>query len=212
MATNTFSGEPRNTREAILRATHEVLCERGYGGVSMSRIADRVEISKSVLYHHYDDKDDLLRALLDTTLTVLLEESFRNVEEEPVVALRRFLSIPLSEELPGETAAAGSAVTPAFARTYVELRAQAAHDPQYRENFTKNEARVRERLVTVIERGVAEGQLRERDPEAAAEYLLTLSQGLIFRRLTTDGVDVEHVRAELERYLGVDLSTGRADA
>jgi AcrR family transcriptional regulator len=183
----------------------------------MSRIADRVDISKSVLYHHYDDKDTLLRELLDATLSVLLESSFRNAEEEPVASLRRFLSLPLSETLPGdggreeEGTRPGNAegmqatVTTEFAKTYVELRAQAAHDPEYRENFTKNEARLREQLVEVIERGVAEGQLREVDPETAGEYVLTVSQGLIFRRLTTNGVQVDRVRGELERYFGVDL-------
>jgi AcrR family transcriptional regulator len=205
MPVNTFVGEPRNTREAILKATHEILCEHGYSGVSMSRIADRVEISKSVLYHHYDDKDDLLRELLDATLSVLLEESFRNVEEEPVAALRRFLSLPLSGTMPGDSAESDSAITTGFAKTYIELRAQAAHDPQYRENFTKNEARLRRELVAVIESGVDEGRLDDVDPEGAAEYLLTLSQGLIFRRLTTDDVRLESVRRELERYLGVEL-------
>lgn len=202
---NTFSGEPKNTREAILQATHEILCEQGYGGVSMSRIADRVEISKSVLYHHYDDKDDLLRELLDATLSVLLEESFRNVEEEPVAALRRFLSLPLSETMPGDSEESDSAVTTGFAKTYIELRAQAAHDPRYRENFTKNEARLRQELVAVLERGIDEDRLDDIDPEGGAEYLLTLSQGLIFRRLTTNDVRVESVRRELERYLGVEL-------
>jgi AcrR family transcriptional regulator len=203
---DTFAGEPKNTREAILQATHEVLCEQGYGGVSMSRIAERVDISKSVLYHHYDDKDDLLRELLDATLSVLLEASFRNVEEEPVAALRRFLSIPLSDPLPGDVEGADPGITADFAKTYVELRAQAAHDPRYRENFRKNEERLRTRLVEVIERGVADGRLNDVDPEGAAEYLLTLGQGLIFRRFTTEDVRVDSVQRELERYLGIDLS------
>jgi AcrR family transcriptional regulator len=202
---DTFVGEPKNTREAILQATHEILCEEGYSGASMSRIADRVDISKSVLYHHYDDKDTLLRELLDMTLSALLEESLRDVEENPVAALRRFLSIPLG--IPDDTQEATAAISPEFARTYIELRAQAAHDPQYRENFGKNEARLRETLVDVVGRGVEAGDLEAVDPEAAAEYLLTLSQGLIFRRLTTDDVRVDLVREELERYLGIDLAT-----
>jgi AcrR family transcriptional regulator len=205
-STDTFAGEPKNTREAILQATHEILCEQGYSGVSMSRIADRVGISKSVLYHHYDDKDTLLRELLDATLSTLLEVSFHDVDDDPVVALRRFLSVPF-DPLPESAEDSRPPVSSGFARTYIELRAQAAHDPQYRENFTKNEARLRQELVAVVERGIEEGRINDVDPEAAGEYILTLSQGLIFRRLTTNDVRTELVRQELERYLGVDLDT-----
>jgi AcrR family transcriptional regulator len=202
---DTFAGEPRNTREAILQATHELLCEAGYSGVSMSRIAERVDISKSVLYHHYDNKDTLLRELLDATLTVLLESSFRDADDDPVRSLRRFLSLPLSDTFPGDVEGSESALSTDFAKTYLELRAQAAHDPQYRENFTKNEDRLRGMLTEVISQGVDDGALNPVDPDGAAEYVLTLSQGLIFRRLTTDTVEVGLVRRELERYLGLDL-------
>ncbi|TVT91505.1 TetR/AcrR family transcriptional regulator, partial [Haloferax volcanii] len=44
------------TQQAILEATHQILLESGYNGISISQIADRVGISKSVIYHYYDDK------------------------------------------------------------------------------------------------------------------------------------------------------------
>jgi hypothetical protein len=62
-------------------------------------------------------------------------------------------------------------------------------------------------LAEVIGQGVDDGVLNPVDPDGAAEYVLTLSQGLIFRRLTTDSVDVGLVRRELERYLGLDLAS-----
>jgi AcrR family transcriptional regulator len=203
---NTYTGEAENTREEILEATHEVLCERGYGGTSMSRIADRVGISKSVLYHHYDDKDELFWELLDVTLAMLIDESFHGAGADPVGDLRRFLDLAFAETLSADIDDGDTGIGSEFTETYIELRAQAAHDERYRVNFTENEERLRRRLAAVLAAAGERGEIREVDPEDASEYLLTLVQGVIFRRVTTSDVDVDRIRREVERYLDLDLT------
>jgi len=63
-----FVGEPVDSREAIMRATYLALREYGYAGLSIQRIADESDLSKSTFYHHYDGKGDLLTAFVDFTL------------------------------------------------------------------------------------------------------------------------------------------------
>lgn len=47
-------------RDAIKNATWSLVHEHGATGVSMSRIADRVEISRATLYRYFSDVDSIL--------------------------------------------------------------------------------------------------------------------------------------------------------
>lgn len=50
-------------RERILAAALNLLAEQGYEGMSLQRLADRVGLHKSSLFHHFDCKEDLARAV-----------------------------------------------------------------------------------------------------------------------------------------------------
>ncbi|TKX70207.1 TetR/AcrR family transcriptional regulator [Halorubrum sp. SP9] len=56
--------EPSDTRQAILGAAFRALCEHGYADVTIQRIGDEFDKSPSLVYHHYDGKDDLLIDLM----------------------------------------------------------------------------------------------------------------------------------------------------
>ncbi|NDK90878.1 TetR/AcrR family transcriptional regulator [Gordonia desulfuricans] len=55
-------------REEILDAAAELFVRHGYSGTSTRMIADAVGVRQSSLYHHFKNKDDLLAALLETTV------------------------------------------------------------------------------------------------------------------------------------------------
>jgi len=46
-------------RESILRAAEAVFVERGFSGTSISEIASRAGVAKSLIYHHFESKDQL---------------------------------------------------------------------------------------------------------------------------------------------------------
>jgi AcrR family transcriptional regulator len=52
-------------RASILRAANEVFLERGYQGLSMRSVAERIGYTATTIYLYFKDKDDLLFALLD---------------------------------------------------------------------------------------------------------------------------------------------------
>lgn len=54
---------PDTTHEAILLATRKIFAIQGYEGVSMRLIAKEVGIAQSVLYYHFTNKEDLLKAV-----------------------------------------------------------------------------------------------------------------------------------------------------
>lgn len=61
------------SRENILQAAAQIFQEKGYHAASMQDIADAVDLKKGSLYHHVDSKQDILFALLNEALELILE-------------------------------------------------------------------------------------------------------------------------------------------
>ncbi len=57
--------EKEALREAILRAAGEVFLERGYDGLSMRQVAERIGYTATTIYLYFRNKDDLLFELLN---------------------------------------------------------------------------------------------------------------------------------------------------
>jgi AcrR family transcriptional regulator len=53
-----------STREQILAEARELFLRHGLNGFSMRTVADRVGVSATALYRHFDDKDALLASML----------------------------------------------------------------------------------------------------------------------------------------------------
>ncbi|MFG1752806.1 TetR/AcrR family transcriptional regulator [Streptosporangium sandarakinum] len=52
------------TRRALLRESRRLFAAEGYGAVGLSQIVSAVGVTKGALYHHFDDKTALFRAVL----------------------------------------------------------------------------------------------------------------------------------------------------
>src|SRR5512147_3050282 len=61
------------TREDILEAAAQVFRQKGFHGASLRDIAEAVNLQKASLYHHVSSKQEILLALLDRALELLLE-------------------------------------------------------------------------------------------------------------------------------------------
>ena len=61
------------TKETILEAAAQVFRQKGFHGASMQDIAEAVNLQKASLYHHVSSKQEILLALLDRALELLLE-------------------------------------------------------------------------------------------------------------------------------------------
>ncbi len=55
----------RQTRQRIIDAAAELIYERGVAGVSLDDVRQVTGTSKSQLYHYFDDKNDLVHAVID---------------------------------------------------------------------------------------------------------------------------------------------------
>jgi AcrR family transcriptional regulator len=62
------------TREDILDAAAQIFRQKGFHATSMQDIADLVGLQKASLYHHIASKQEILLALLDQALDLLIED------------------------------------------------------------------------------------------------------------------------------------------
>jgi AcrR family transcriptional regulator len=183
-----------------MRATYVALQEHGYAGLSIGRIADEADLSKSTFYHHYDDREDLLLSFLEYMLEEFMRLFSAGAGSTPRERLETFLDLLMGTEFPPD----GSGGVPPkdnVLRTYVQLRGQAAGQSAFREKFTETDLRLREQLAYILRSGIEEGAFRDVDPEATAEFVLTLAAGNIMRRATRDETPSGAVRETLDDYL-----------
>ncbi|MCU4719454.1 TetR/AcrR family transcriptional regulator [Halapricum hydrolyticum] len=198
-----FVGEPTDTRGRIMQATFETIQENGFAGLSIQRIASRADLSKSSVYHFFEDKDDLLLAFLDEMLGQF-GGPLEGLEDDaaPLDVLWAYIDFGLygvtDESIPPVER---MEIQPG--RPYVELRSQGTYSEEYRDRFTEMDGLMRDRLTNVLERGIREGTFRDVDPERTAEFLLTVLLGGLFRRATADDVDIDAVRREVEAIIEV---------
>ena len=62
----------RETRERIVRSAAELVAEHGVAAVSLDDVGSRASASRSQLYHYFDDKTALIRAVIDATSDAVL--------------------------------------------------------------------------------------------------------------------------------------------
>jgi AcrR family transcriptional regulator len=55
--------EKQGVRQAIIDGARSIMSERGYEGLTMRAVADRIEYSPAAIYKHFADREDLVRAL-----------------------------------------------------------------------------------------------------------------------------------------------------
>jgi TetR/AcrR family transcriptional regulator, transcriptional repressor for nem operon len=63
----------RATRERIVRAAAELVAQRGVAGTSLDDVRNHAQASKSQLYLYFADRDELLRAVAESTCDTVLE-------------------------------------------------------------------------------------------------------------------------------------------
>ena len=72
MAAHPTTKKGRATRDRILQAASRLVAERGVAAVSLEDVEREAGVGRSQLYHYFDARDDLLRAVVDTTTDAVL--------------------------------------------------------------------------------------------------------------------------------------------
>ncbi len=62
----TWSNPASDTRERIVAAAVKLFYSEGIRAVSVDAVAEKADVTKRTLYYHFDSKDDLIAAYLET--------------------------------------------------------------------------------------------------------------------------------------------------
>ena len=89
----------------MLKAARSVFAERGYHGAAAEEIVRRTGLTRGALYHHFEDKKDLFRAVVDEMegeIDQKIEEAERaqsGLPEAVMAGYRVFLDAALDPEM-----------------------------------------------------------------------------------------------------------------
>lgn len=184
------------TRAKLVRAARELFAERGYAGVGTEEVVRRAGVTRGALYHHFEDKRALFRAVYEQT------------EEELVAAVAAAaagLEDPWELLTLGVRAFLDACSDPALMRIGVLDAPAVLGWREWREIGTRYALG----LVTAsLQHGIDQGVLRPADVDALARlWLGTLGEAA---QLVANADDPEAARAEVERTLLMLLEGLRA--
>lgn len=151
-----------STRAAILGAATELLSEHGVRGVTVEAVAESADVSLGLLYYHFENRQDLIRAALAEALA---NYAYRRPSTELPPAER--LRAALSQHIGVDAEAARQD------RVYAEAMRAAAFDPAIRPALAQTLTGWNggmTRLVAAAVPGLAEAH-----PEAPAEAATALT-------------------------------------
>jgi AcrR family transcriptional regulator len=187
-----------STKEAIVQATYRALRKHRYSDLAVTDIAAEFDKSKSLIYYHYDSKDDLLLELLTYATDQLFEDIDSNTGQGHHNDLNCLLTLLLPQSLSAERHDAQQIL--------FELRARALVDGAYRVQFTSFDERLSRRIEDVVAGGIAAGVFEPSDPTCIADHVLATVNGVALQRLTTHrDQGVEYASRGLEGYLTAEL-------
>lgn len=63
-----FARKREATTNAILDATSQIIAERGSDGFTMTEVGQRAKVNRSLIYHYFKDRDNLVTRAIDHVL------------------------------------------------------------------------------------------------------------------------------------------------
>jgi len=83
----------------------------------------------------------------------------------------------------------------------LELRAQTAHNEEYRELFKRSDEFVRKQIALVIREGNEQGVFNVEQPKQAAALFQTVIVGIQAQQTTDDMDNIGSTKVEFQRYV-----------
>jgi len=187
----------------IMRATYRALIEQGYSDLTIQGIADEFPKSKSLLYYHYDGKDDLIASFLGFATDRFRREIEVEIDD-PEAQLRALVDQLVPESLDEGEYRVQVAL--------LELRSETPHNERFRQQYAVVDDALKSDIADVLRRGIESGAFAtDMNPDTEAEVLVSLLTGVRTLRLSTyERFPVAETRAALDGYLDRLLADSEA--
>jgi AcrR family transcriptional regulator len=163
------------TRRRILEAAQESFAHEGYDATSVAEICQQAGVTKGGFYHHFASKQALFLELVDgwlSGLDGLLEAIRRDSDGIPAAIMQMAGMVE-------QVFHAASGQLPVF----LEFWNRAARDPVVWQATIAPYRRYRAYFAGMIRDGIAEGSLRDVDPDLAGHLIVSVAVGLVLQGL-----------------------------
>lgn len=182
----------RQRRQELVDAAWRCLARGGYRSLSVDAVCAEAGLSKGAFYTYFDQKQDLLLALLD--------DDAAGLSEVVLHAARRPAGTDQIRQFVAAFVDRGSDATVVQLRA--DLWAEIATDDQLRDRFLVAMQQRRARLAGLIEEAIAAGDLVAVPANALAAVFLALGDGLMLHRaLDPSGFRWGNVRRAIDALL-----------
>ena len=165
------ASESQATRDRILHAAREAFAELGYSATTNKALADRANVTTGAIYHYFDSKLDLYRAVNNESQEVVYTQFEAAVEESDdfVGGMERVLE--LAHEL--------NNTDPTLARFLGAVRIDVRRNPELRTLLKPSKIR-RERFIQhLVDIGVATGEIDGGDRDRTVALIRAILIGLV---------------------------------
>jgi AcrR family transcriptional regulator len=165
-------------RTEILETTCQVVIERGFAATRVADVANRLGVSTGLIHYHFDSKE------------LLLAEALRHAAQEDITRLEvRLQRAPtsLAQLDTMFTFDVPEAGEPSW-MLWIDGWGEALRNPTMRRISQDLDLAWKERLVRIIDAGVASGEFTCPDPQASAWRLSGLLDGLGVQFTVHEGV------------------------
>lgn len=161
------------TRANILDAAAKLFSTRGFAAASVDDICAEAGISKGAFYHHFESKQALFHALLDSWLQAI-DTAIESSKDK--TAPETFMQ--MTDAFPYFFGTAGDGLP-----MFLEFWLQASRDKKIWEASIAPYRRYHKYFTTLIKKGVDEGSFVEVDPELASRMIVATAMGLLLQSL-----------------------------
>ncbi|MBY9078233.1 TetR/AcrR family transcriptional regulator [Paenibacillus sp. HN-1] len=127
--------EREKQRELILQAADEIFAQEGLEKLSIRKIADKIEYSPAIIYHYFENKEDILNHLMTRgygKLMSSLSSSAQDGQDDPEIRLRKLMRsyIEAALDMPDEYMAVQLNPSPEILRhTSMFYKGASLHNP-----------------------------------------------------------------------------------
>lgn len=161
---------PDLRRAQIVDVTLDMIRKHGVQGASMTRIADGVGVTTAALYAHFENREALLLAALDSIFEKLFAMRVGRSSENAIEHLRE-IGVAHREAM-------SSSADSAYAQPLFEFIA-AASEGQLRDALVEKQLESTQQIARILEDGKREGTISENvDAEQVAWMFESLSWGV----------------------------------
>jgi AcrR family transcriptional regulator len=167
-------------RRRMIDAAQGLFEERGVQAATVAEICERADVAHKTFFNHFPAKQDLVRAIADESIEILLDDIARAHREEPDTAARLVGFF-------GSVADRASAAGPMRR----ELLTEVIHAAQQAADEPANARRLHAAFGAIVKDGIAAGEVtRRHPPETLTETILGSYYALMFNWANLDGYPI----------------------